>query len=298
MGEATESSAHRETVDDEGLLCPFCGYDLRANPSERCSECGEVIDRELAQGRIPWIHRRYIGRARAYVKTVWMVTSGTQSLRQEPKKRLALDEARRFRAVTVVLIWLGLLGVMVSIAPKGMRMLEPFPAPLTYPDHLSPWTDDLFVPWAAAACRWYLWPVALLGLAVYLSGAPAWLFKVRHQDRAESARAIGYYAASVIAWCTPILFLQLIVLAIEGNFFFRRGLGITMGMIIMSVVWILLMSTRIMQWSIRTRGGAAASAVIGIPYLWLWWLWGGVVWLGIIPWCIGWVWIVVDSFLK
>jgi hypothetical protein len=297
MGEATKTQL-QPAVDDEALLCPFCGYDLRGSSGERCSECGQVIDRELAHSAIPWVHRRYIGRVRGYVKTVWMVTSGTASLRREGRRPQALHEARRFRAVTAVVIWLGLLAVLVHIAPKSLQMLQRFPQQLRYPTNGSPWTDDVFVPWAAGASRWYFWPLMLLGLAVYLSGAPARLFYVNEKERAESARAIGYYAASVLTWTTPILFLQLTLFALEGGFFLRWNLGLTMGMIITMVAWLLLISTRMIQWSIRVRGAKAVSALMGVPYLWTWWSWGFVIWLGIVPWCVGWVWIVVDSSLQ
>ena len=33
------------------LFCPNCGYNLRGIDSERCPECGVVIDRE-AMGRL------------------------------------------------------------------------------------------------------------------------------------------------------------------------------------------------------------------------------------------------------
>src|SRR4051812_23578806 len=101
MGEATKTQSH-PAVDDEALLCPFCGYDLRGSSGERCSECGQVIDRKLAHSAIPWVHRRYMGGVRGYVKTVWMVTSGRGSLRREGRPPQALHEARRFRGVTAV----------------------------------------------------------------------------------------------------------------------------------------------------------------------------------------------------
>src|SRR5262245_15490774 len=56
------------------LLCPQCGYDLQGIDSARCPECGELLDREhLARSRIPWVSRGEIGRAAAYVRTVWQV---------------------------------------------------------------------------------------------------------------------------------------------------------------------------------------------------------------------------------
>src|SRR5438128_163233 len=55
-------------------FCPQCGYSLRGlNPRDSaaaevcCPECGFAVDlRTLQQSIIPWVHRREIGRWRAY----------------------------------------------------------------------------------------------------------------------------------------------------------------------------------------------------------------------------------------
>src|SRR4051794_13275118 len=57
------------------LLCPGCGYDLRGTIGGRCSECGLEIDRAaLERSGFPWAHRASLGRVRAFLKTVWLVT--------------------------------------------------------------------------------------------------------------------------------------------------------------------------------------------------------------------------------
>src|SRR5256885_10861457 len=56
------------------LLCPACGYDLRAIQSDRCPECGLAIDRALGvASQIPWTHRKRIGTWRAYARTAFLV---------------------------------------------------------------------------------------------------------------------------------------------------------------------------------------------------------------------------------
>lgn len=68
-------------------LCPGCGYDLRAATTDRCSECGVVLDRAaLRESGFPWAHRKRVGRVRAFVATVWLVTVDGRRVRNELAK--------------------------------------------------------------------------------------------------------------------------------------------------------------------------------------------------------------------
>ena len=89
----------------ESLYCPQCGYDLRGiGDTRRCPECGLVIDwDELADSRIPWVHRRHIGRVRAYWRTLWLATVHTKSLSRETFRPVSYADAQRFRFVTSVI---------------------------------------------------------------------------------------------------------------------------------------------------------------------------------------------------
>src|SRR5258707_5024806 len=100
------------TSDDDALRCPACDYDLRALAGERCPECGLAIDRAaLSQSQIPWSHRGRIGRFRAYRKTVWMVFRHPKKVAADVSRPVSLDDARRFRRVTVLLTFLPLYGL-------------------------------------------------------------------------------------------------------------------------------------------------------------------------------------------
>ena len=60
---------------DADLLCGHCLHNLRAVPSDRCPECGRRFDRSrILLPNIPWEQRRYIGRFRAYWRTVRLIT--------------------------------------------------------------------------------------------------------------------------------------------------------------------------------------------------------------------------------
>src|SRR4051812_21888785 len=83
---------------EPALRCPVCGYDLRATEGDRCSECGFALDRaELARSNVPWVYRDKTGRVRAFLSTVWAVTSDRGSLRNEAAKPQAVADTLKFR---------------------------------------------------------------------------------------------------------------------------------------------------------------------------------------------------------
>src|SRR5688500_6888706 len=86
--------------NDADLFCPGCGYDLRAIDSGRCPECGLPVDRTAGVSRIPWAHRRRIGWARAYSRTVWLATFRTRKLAAEVERPVDYRAAQQFRLVT------------------------------------------------------------------------------------------------------------------------------------------------------------------------------------------------------
>src|SRR5438309_5444052 len=94
---------------DADLLCGHCLHNLRAVPSDRCPECGRRFDRSrILLPNIPWEQRRYIGRFRAYWRTVRLITF-------RPAKLAAVDDAvtvpaaRSFRRWTIVLLFVTLV---------------------------------------------------------------------------------------------------------------------------------------------------------------------------------------------
>src|SRR2546421_11397401 len=81
---------------EQQLFCPDCGYNLHGIASDRCPECGFALDRDqLARSRIPWTHRRDIGRARAYLRTVWLVITTPRTIADEVARPVDFDDARR-----------------------------------------------------------------------------------------------------------------------------------------------------------------------------------------------------------
>src|SRR5207253_11373569 len=75
------------TVADRPVLCPACGYDLRASTGNTCSECGLAWDRtEATRSAVPWAYRAQRGRLRAFWQTVIGVTRDAKALRHENVK--------------------------------------------------------------------------------------------------------------------------------------------------------------------------------------------------------------------
>src|SRR6266513_2117893 len=94
---------------DADLLCGHCSHNLRGVPSDRCPECGTRFDRSrILLPNIPWEQRRYIGRFRAYWRTVRMITFRPARL-AAVDDAITLPAARSFRRWTIVLLFLTLL---------------------------------------------------------------------------------------------------------------------------------------------------------------------------------------------
>ncbi len=106
------------TTTDADLFCPQCTYNLRGIDSGRCPECGTAIDRAaLAVSRIPWVHRREIGRVRAYLRTLWMATFHPKQIARDMACPVNYQDGRRFAYVTITL-------AVVLVAPAVFLLKE------------------------------------------------------------------------------------------------------------------------------------------------------------------------------
>ncbi|MFI5382194.1 MAG: hypothetical protein ACHRHE_23095, partial [Tepidisphaerales bacterium] len=105
-GRPVSTGAMGDAADNEHpLLCPSCGYDLRAAVEHRCSECGTIFDpAELRTSAFPWHARRSL---MGYLRTFGMVFFGSPLLRHEAYKPQDLRLARRFCWITAVVVGLG-----------------------------------------------------------------------------------------------------------------------------------------------------------------------------------------------
>ena len=101
---APRFNASAPVPQEYDVFCEGCGYSLLGLSTDRCPECGRHFDpTALPYARIPWLHRRRLGRWNAYWKTVWAVTFRPRDFAAELCRpvRISAEDARRFRRVTV-----------------------------------------------------------------------------------------------------------------------------------------------------------------------------------------------------
>ena len=67
------------------------------------------------------------------------------------------------------------------------------------------------------------------------------------------------------------------------------------GLLLLLLIAVLGTLYRAGQWLMRTRHCGIGRAALGVGELTGLWLLGGVVLLGLVPWCVGFLWIVIDS---
>jgi hypothetical protein len=295
--------------DNQALLCPACGFDLRATPGDRCGECGLQIDRALLSvSGIPWVYRQRIGRFHAYFKTFWQITLDRQSLRQEAVKPQDLRDARAFRRVTAGVVAAALLIAFAAVVwhHKGLAFLAIQPEMNSFgsnPNVVDGRFLDLALPWSAGATAPLLAPLCLILFSYFLAGAPRFVFRLPSTDsqRFQRALALAHYTTAPLALLLPALIVgivfPLLLIRMSDELKDVRTLSIALALLGGSVLVVALLGTlfRIAQWLRRTRHCGAGGALLGVAELLGLWLLGGIVILGLFPWCIGFVWIALDS---
>jgi hypothetical protein len=290
-------------TDEDAPLCPNCGYDLRGFAAERCSECGQALDwANLRTSGFPWVRRRQIGSIAAYVQTVWRVTIGSRVLRHEAGKPQLLADARSFRRITAVIVAAAFVGTFIAIviANGGTEFLG-IESPVHFSPHTPHWMQDVVVPWSAAA---RLLPVTCACLALMtfqLAGVPAYLLRLPRgaavqQERAE---AISCYAVAPMAW----LGVAALAAATIGLLGWINDAPLLMDRVLLAIhvaiagLALLLSVIRAIQWVVRVRHCGFGGALLTLVKLLGRWLLGLVVFCFVLPWCVGFLLIVADSFL-
>lgn len=293
--------------DDPLTLCPACGYDLRATTGDRCSECGLAIDRAAARDSgFPWAHRRAIGRVRAYARTVWQVTLHSRALAWETRRPQDPQDGRAFRRTTIGLLAAALLGTwvwlvtMIAIAMGSGAVPSSTPAPASSLWGLaSSWHADLSIPWLAGVTLPCVVPVALVLLAAYLAGVQRAVFRVRTLPAEHQRRAgvIAQYAAAPLTLLLPVpvcLALASVAGGVLKVHLISAPLAVAAALLILLAPGLTLL--RVAQWSRRVkRGGTGADIPAALELAGLWLL-GLALILGVVPWSLGFFWLVIDSF--
>jgi hypothetical protein len=303
------------TDDAPALLCPACGFDLRATTSDRCGECGLTFDRALLTvSGIPWAHRRTMGRIRAYFKTLWQITLDSKSIRHEASKPQELSDARSFRRVNACLVAVAFLAALGTALYMGgglvILAIQP-PSTLGFigmssgGKTIDPHWYDLAVPWSAGATIAPVLPICLIMLAFWLTGAQRFIFRVPASsppNQQQRALCLSHYAAAPLVYLLAVVALlisaALIAKAIELDetkpipaFI----LILTIGATAIFLAAIIATFLRTAKWLMRTRHCSAGAAALALGELIGLWTLGAVVLVGLIPWSVGFLWIVIDS---
>lgn len=285
------------------LFCPGCGYDLRGIESDRCPECGLAIDRAGGSSRIPWAHRRRIGRVRAYGRTVWLATFRVRQLGDEVHRAVDYRDAQRFRLVTVLVATLAAVGVLAAAvtAAGGVKELAnvlPNEFAFWEPGEVAPGTVDAFLPWVASALMPPVLPLAILLFLLLLTGVASYWFHPRSLPvvRQNRAVALSYYA------CAPLVFLWLPAVATSVVLLTPRELAISrvyLFLVFLDVVLVPLVpiiwyvvTLRLLRVATGARARRMILAAIVIPASCAL---SAILALGLIPWLVGFAWLVIDS---
>jgi hypothetical protein len=186
---------------DQPLLCGGCGFDLRARTTDRCPECGRRFDpNHLITALIPWEQRKYIGRVRAYIWTVLLVTFQPWRVADKVAMPVSLRDATRFRRVTVSIAVASIVGFGLMLRSWAVEAFGKSPY---WPDE---WAKILISPWSFA--------VAAVGLYVGLSAASRLAVPFFRAGTCPRVRtiAVGQYASAPLAWVLPVAALSAVVL--------------------------------------------------------------------------------------
>ncbi len=196
----------------EDLFCPACGYNLRGIDSRNCPECGREFDpATLAMSQIPWVHRKEIGRLKAYFKTLWMLTFHPVRFGEEASRPVCLKSARRFCWVNLALVIVPVL-VFFIVATRGpihnqvYHFLEDWvPAGVVsaIEEQLDRrgWSAAVLLPLEAGLSR-SLIVIAALALPFSFTMIPAWLLcpghvTMPHRNRVD---ALSRYCSASFVW--------------------------------------------------------------------------------------------------
>jgi hypothetical protein len=255
-GRLSATMATPMTAIDQDLFCQDCGYNLRSLTGDRCPECGRSLEglRDNVS-RIPWVHRKKIGRFRAYWKTVVFVMFRQRQFCDELVRPVSYADSQKFRWVTVFFAFVPLVLMSLIYVATQAR---------------SPVNDSLFM---------YIWTNFWLALTFYLgfclflagaTGLPSYFFE-RSDDihRRNRGIALSYYASGPlsllivpVAAATVVVFLGLD----PWQGLLCLILAMILPLALLGVWWIDLshLANRLMP----ERPGRTATLMLLVPILW------------------------------
>lgn len=251
----------------QDIFCPYCAYNVRGLPANRCPECGREFDPAvLAASALPWPQRRKIGWFRAYWRTVWLVVFHSRRFCGEFSFPVSYPDAQRFRWLTVLHVYLCIL--VPSIAYCLLSGQSKWRYPLLQ--------DLMGDAWGVVALQ-----VAGLCALGVVTGLPSYWFHPRRLPIAAQNRAIAlsYYASAPLA---------LMPLAVGMAVALTRllpaqaiGARVLLAVALITAPWWAWLASLVRLAGHTTRRDSAGllSFAIGLPALWL--VLGGLTFVGV-----------------
>jgi hypothetical protein len=289
------------------LYCPECGYDLRSIESDRCPECGWTIDRAVASAsRIPWTHRRTIGRWRAYWRTAWR--GKVSQIAVEAVRPVDAADARRFAHIVLLAITVPIAVMVLAacIATGGTNLLNPLTDDALNNAADNIWgAADVLVPLSAGMTLWGVVPLCIVLLSFLLPiGTRVWFGGGADDSMRARAAALSYYSFAPLAYVAIALALGLI--AYPFQLAYERSGDMAMLMVqgtLVVTAWLLTLvclvafyfnTLRLLQATTQAPALKVLGVAIALP---LSWILCAVVALVIAPWLIGLLYLMIDSLL-
>lgn len=309
---STSDAGGVTAVDNQGdpLPCLHCGYDLRATESNRCPECGHPFDRaDLACSAFPFSRAKGHSKIPAYFLTVWRISIGHKSLRHEIHKPQDIRAARLFRRITALLFALGLFLTL-------SQSFKDIPIPASHREWVNQnsivplWVQDIDAPLLAAIAINGLPHAAILVFALALARSPRALMRTPEPDQRDRFDAIAGYSIAPLAWLLPATISAMSTLDVfqATSFWPSRPaslstiLGTTIEVTTLclfglsSVLFLTGMFYRLPRTIANARQTGFSGGFFTLFKLIPLWTCTTILYLGLLPWTIGYLGMVIDSF--
>lgn len=243
------------------------------------------------------------------------MSADSQRIRQELSKPQDLRDAQRFRACIILLFTLTLLlATWTMVQEVGAANLLLQRRSLTdlswsggYSTVMPGWQQDLLAPWNAGLATVPLVPVYALLLAIFLTGIGRSVMRLKDAtpEQQKAAEAIALYAgAPLILFLLPVLLFCITQPLLEQAKEMEEARNYSLAHTILIVrliafllacIFGILSLRRIGQWITRAHHGGVGRFLLAVGECLLRTLVGFAVCGLLIPWCVGFFRITLES---
>lgn len=296
-------SASDATVD---RFCIGCGYNLRSLPSDRCPECGLLVEAS-AVAPIPWEARRHLGLIRAYWRTVFETTFHPTRLSRAIAFPVDAAAARRFARITALLAAIPpgifLLAIFALNGTAFLNLWTPAPNGGIYQSgYFVPGWETLVL-WSAGAMLRCTLPIGILITFLLAAGIGRhWVRSVNNSPiRHNRAKAVAAYVFAPFAWMFIPISSAAGGYAAWSHADHSTWMLCVLSFLIASVALSILLVTYI--WNLLALISAATHCgwgrlVISVTGVAMCWVLSAIVGLGCFPMLVGLIYLMIDSLRR